>query len=289
MDAALARPVLCGPELLCPILRHPAALQNGGRNGGGGARLPPRLQVGAGAAAPVRRFSLLALRALKAPLLSHATACPDARMPSFLEACPGLPPPPPPPLCTLRTQPACLAPARSPHDKLAWAVHAFLLAEGFKLVATGAAAEDEITGGLGGLARLATPRQACPPAARLCRLCIRCTLACRAAAGAPQRGHAPPRFADFLASREEVAPTGWDALPGAYAFRYQDTEGGATEPGTTAQKAGGACVCACLTPRHGRLACRAEISVAAAWPAVLRARPHTLLNCSLLAGPLPCL
>lgn len=64
---------------------------------------------------------------------------------------------------------------RSAHDKLAWAVHAFLLAEGFKLVATGAAAEDE--------------------------------------------------GADFSTSREEVAPTGWDALPGAYAFRYQDTEG----------------------------------------------------------------
>lgn len=32
---------------------------------------------------------------------------------------------------------------RTAHDKLAWAVHAYLLAEGFKLVATGAAAEDE--------------------------------------------------------------------------------------------------------------------------------------------------
>ncbi|KAL4431594.1 hypothetical protein ABPG77_001436 [Micractinium sp. CCAP 211/92] len=64
---------------------------------------------------------------------------------------------------------------RSAHDKLAWAVHAFLLAEGFKLVATGSTAENEGT--------------------------------------------------DFSASLEEVAPTGWDALPGAYAFRYQDTEG----------------------------------------------------------------
>ena len=35
---------------------------------------------------------------------------------------------------------------RSPQDKLAWAVHAFLLAQGFKLVATGPAAEDESTG-----------------------------------------------------------------------------------------------------------------------------------------------
>ncbi|PSC76580.1 putative proteasome inhibitor [Micractinium conductrix] len=64
---------------------------------------------------------------------------------------------------------------RSPQDKLAWAVHAFLLAQGFKLVATGPAAEDEST--------------------------------------------------DFSADRDEVAPDGWDALPGAYAFRYLDTEG----------------------------------------------------------------
>ena len=35
---------------------------------------------------------------------------------------------------------------RTAHDKLAWAVHAYLLAEGFKLVATGAAAEDEASG-----------------------------------------------------------------------------------------------------------------------------------------------
>lgn len=47
---------------------------------------------------------------------------------------------------TLLAQPARIAAARSAHDKLAWAVHAFLLAEGFKLVATGAAAEDEGAG-----------------------------------------------------------------------------------------------------------------------------------------------
>lgn len=64
---------------------------------------------------------------------------------------------------------------RSGEDKLAFAVHAFLLAEGFKLVAAGAAAEDEST--------------------------------------------------DWTASKEEVGPAGWESLPGAYAFRYQDTEG----------------------------------------------------------------
>lgn len=31
--------------------------------------------------------------------------------------------------------------------------------------------------------------------------------------------------ADWTAPREEVGPEGWDALEGAYAFRYQDTEG----------------------------------------------------------------
>eukprot|EP00887_Chlorella_sp_A99_P006670 scaffold3.g6670.t1 len=64
---------------------------------------------------------------------------------------------------------------RSRQDKLAFAVHAFLLAQGFKLVAAGAAAEDEAQ--------------------------------------------------DWEVEREEVGAEGWDALDGAYAFRYQDTEG----------------------------------------------------------------
>lgn len=68
-----------------------------------------------------------------------------------------------------------LHPPRSADDKLAFAVHAFLLADGFRLVATGAAAEDEA--------------------------------------------------ADWAAPRDEVGPGGWDALQGAYAFRYQDIEG----------------------------------------------------------------
>jgi proteasome inhibitor subunit 1 (PI31) len=64
---------------------------------------------------------------------------------------------------------------RSDADKLAFAVHAFLLAEGYKLVATGAAAEDE--------------------------------------------------GADWGTDREEVATSDWDSLEGAYAFRYQDSQG----------------------------------------------------------------
>lgn len=63
---------------------------------------------------------------------------------------------------------------RSNEDKLAFAVHAYVVAQGYKLVATGADAETD---------------------------------------------------ANFSADREEVNPTGWNALPGLYSFRYQDAEG----------------------------------------------------------------
>jgi len=63
---------------------------------------------------------------------------------------------------------------RSSEDKLAFAVHAYVFAQGYKLVSTGAQAEDPAT--------------------------------------------------DFASSqdREEVDDSGWDSLPGVYAFRYQD-------------------------------------------------------------------
>lgn len=51
-----------------------------------------------------------------------------------------------PPRRSFYTSRAPPCPCRSAHDKLAFAVHAFLLSEGFKLVATGVAAEDESAG-----------------------------------------------------------------------------------------------------------------------------------------------
>ncbi|KAH7618973.1 hypothetical protein Ndes2526B_g05918 [Nannochloris sp. 'desiccata'] len=70
---------------------------------------------------------------------------------------------------------------RSSEDKLAYVVHAYVLAQGYKLVATGAQAEDPAT--------------------------------------------------DFTSQdREEVDASGWDSLPGVYAFRYQDADAGKRAP-----------------------------------------------------------
>lgn len=83
---------------------------------------------------------------------------------------------------------------------MAFAVHAYLLAHGYKLVATGAAAEDAAAG---------APLPPLPPPAP------------RRAALTP----APRAPADFVSDLEEVDAAGWDSMEGAYAFRYQDTEG----------------------------------------------------------------
>lgn len=90
--------------------------------------------------------------------------------------------------------------SRSCADKLAYAVHAYLLVQGFKLVAAGRAAEDEDQGEA---------------------LCFVAVLL-----GLPILQRNPLLCpADFAAQREEVGSEGWADLDGAYAFRYQDTDG----------------------------------------------------------------
>ncbi len=172
--------------------------------------------------------------------------------------------------CPACYQPACFAAARSAHDKLAWAVHAFLLAEGFKLVATGSAAENEGTGrDAGGTG----PHLGMPP--------CRWLLPHPPAWGRTPAFLAPRHATDFSASREEVAPTGWDALPGAYAFRYQDTEGRAPWPGRTAR---GCIMPAGPPPSRWSLSCyHCRLSLLCAKPAPAEIQ---LLGCSRLT---PCM
>ncbi len=107
-------------------------------------------------------------------------------------------------------------PRRSRHDKVAFAIHAFLLAQGFKLVATGAVAEDDTKGRPVPARRPSTPCMVLVKSARPCltAACHHCSQTCCMCL-----------HVDFEHELEEVGPEGWDSLEDAYAFRYQDTEG----------------------------------------------------------------
>ncbi len=95
-------------------------------------------------------------------------------------------------------------PRRSKHDRLAYAVHAFLLADGYKLVATGKDA-DVPSAGAGRLEFL------------LCSMRSKNVLLTRRWQGIC--------LAEIAQESPEVGMEGWTDLPDAYAFRYVDTTG----------------------------------------------------------------
>lgn len=115
-------------------------------------------------------------------------------------------------------------------------MHAFLLAQDYKLVAAGVAAEDEGQGARGpgewgqGGSLDCKMQRALVDVAVLSGASRDSNLSCGTESQA--LAHPLPRTlprlrpaADFAAPREEVGTEGWDALPGAYAFRYQDVAG----------------------------------------------------------------